>query len=1224
MKIKICILVSLLISSLYGFSQIQDDFDDDEFNSNPTWYGNISGFEVVNPPTTGNGSIDVTALNDNHVLRSKSTQNDVVLTTPSNLAYGEWKFSVADGSGWSISNKNDYFIILISDDSTTTKLKDGASLNFNGYYLRYDGDSSDQFILYKQTGTTEEVVLDTDFPSVVDNTNSPAGYSIKITRDITGLWSVYIDSVFESTATTQRGISVTDNTFQTSQWFGISTNIANASDTRLLYFDNLFIINKDFDTDIQLPTAQITGGTISSLSDTKNEAVSVLKFKITDSGAGDGLPTFINTISIFNSHPANEANWASQLGGIALNDGTSDLLTDSVIISTEKITVYLSPDELTINDGNSKEITFSVYLNTSGIEDGKKLMFFIDADNHNWQADDKGSEILSNFTSDVVSNIFTTDVSGTELLFSNEPDTVNINQNFAITVSSIDENQNEDTDENTLVALSVNNGTGSISSATGLSQNMVNGTISWNDLQYDTLSTFKIVAQAPGYIPDTTQIITSVSDTNSIIENPTVQIPDGTISSLTTVIDSAFPVFKFKITDSGSGDLLATSMSNIVIKNAHPANEASWGNTIAGVLLNNGTNVPINTTVITDEEISISLNEGVLQINDSNSSEVALLIYLKSNNLIDNSVLQFKIDSVNHGLESYSAGSGFSSVFSSPVLSNKISIEVNATKFKIETQPEKVNIYSDFALSFTPTDENDNTDSDYNGNLTLSKYSGIGTLSSGSDLTGTFLNGNVNWTDLQFTTAVEFQIEASSADFTNIITDTIQAILPFYDENFETGNLVGWNDTTDWVAGTTNPINGSYSLKHNLSSVSGQSYISHSLNNVSFNSGTVTWQMVIKNGNWDPTSTNYFGFYLMSDSANFSGDSINAYAIGVNLSGSDDFLKLWKINPGGSYTSLITSNLNWNANDTVSIEVNRTANGLWTLKYALNNAFNNLATVGTASDTNSISSNYYGLLFNYSSTRAGQIWCDDIQIYEKDTPPVISKINVIDSVTLDVIFSEILEQTYAENKANYSIIPQNTSSIVVNSATFDMINKNKVTLSISELVTDNYTLIINNVKDTANLLMLNEMQSFKYIIPPVFGDVVINEIMADPSPVVYLPEYDFVELYNTTNYPVYLEDWTITIGEKQHTFAIDTLPADSFLIVCPSSSVSNFEIYGLTSGILSTSDLTNAGKNIILKNNSGNIISNVFYSDTWYADPQKEEGGWSLEKIDPLNNCSTS
>ena len=41
-----------------------------------------------------------------------------------------------------------------------------------------------------------------------------------------------------------------------------------------------------------------------------------------------------------------------------------------------------------------------------------------------------------------------------------------------------------------------------------------------------------------------------------------------------------------------------------------------------------------------------------------------------------------------------------------------------------------------------------------------------------------------------------------------------------------------------------------------------------------------------------------------------------------------------------------------------------------------------------------------------------------------------------------------------------------------------------------------------------------------------------------------------------------------------------------------------------------------------LMNKDGVLISSVTYNDNWYKDPDKEDGGWSLEQINPSNICS--
>jgi hypothetical protein len=236
--------VLLLISILFLFTiiakgQIVESFDDGEFISNPTWYGELSKFEIVNPPTSGDGSLNATANNDGKVLRSKVSTGDAVLTLANTYAYGQWSFSLADGYNWSVSGTNDYFVILMSNDSLVSNLKDGT-LNFNGYFLRFDGNNSDTYVLYRQTGTTSTPILLSSYPTTVDGATA-VGRSIKIVRTELGEWSLFIDNGFDVEATSQRGASVVDSTHTTSSWFGISTNIANSGLARVVYFDRLYI-----------------------------------------------------------------------------------------------------------------------------------------------------------------------------------------------------------------------------------------------------------------------------------------------------------------------------------------------------------------------------------------------------------------------------------------------------------------------------------------------------------------------------------------------------------------------------------------------------------------------------------------------------------------------------------------------------------------------------------------------------------------------------------------------------------------------------------------------------------------------------------------------------------------------------------------------------------------------------------------------------------------------
>jgi len=237
---RMLLIVFGVIVSGICFSQVADDFSDGEIHTNPVWSGDTSLYWVVDPVSSGGGSLAPGANDDGKVLCSKPDQNDAVITTTSDISEGEWVFSVADGAGWSLSGTNNYNIILMSDENDVSKLKDG-NFDFNGYYMhRGCSGSDDVFELYRQDGTTSTMILNTYYPASPDGSGAETGHTLRIVRD-NGTWEIFIDEGFDTIPVTQRGGSILDTTHSISLYFGISTNISNASNMRVLYFDNLSI-----------------------------------------------------------------------------------------------------------------------------------------------------------------------------------------------------------------------------------------------------------------------------------------------------------------------------------------------------------------------------------------------------------------------------------------------------------------------------------------------------------------------------------------------------------------------------------------------------------------------------------------------------------------------------------------------------------------------------------------------------------------------------------------------------------------------------------------------------------------------------------------------------------------------------------------------------------------------------------------------------------------------
>ncbi len=136
-------------------------------------------------------------------------------------------------------------------------------------------------------------------------------------------------------------------------------------------------------------------------------------------------------------------------------------------------------------------------------------------------------------------------------------------------------------------------------------------------------------------------------------------------------------------------------------------------------------------------------------------------------------------------------------------------------------------------------------------------------------------------------------------------------------------------------------------------------------------------------------------------------------------------------------------------------------------------------------------------------------------------------------------------------------------------------------------------------------------------------DIVIDEIMADPSPQVSLPNIEYVELKNVSGHDINLQGWKLsTSSASSGAFTNYVLPADSFLIITSTSGAASFVNNGRVLGVSSFPALTNEGTTLSLIGKDAKIIHFVSYNLSWYQNAVKEDGGWSLEMTDTHNPCS--
>jgi hypothetical protein len=135
--------------------------------------------------------------------------------------------------------------------------------------------------------------------------------------------------------------------------------------------------------------------------------------------------------------------------------------------------------------------------------------------------------------------------------------------------------------------------------------------------------------------------------------------------------------------------------------------------------------------------------------------------------------------------------------------------------------------------------------------------------------------------------------------------------------------------------------------------------------------------------------------------------------------------------------------------------------------------------------------------------------------------------------------------------------------------------------------------------------------------------VVIHEIMADPTPVIGLPNTEYIELRNTTQQPINLLRWKIDNGTTTATITTSyILEPDSIVLLCARTQMIGFSDIKNVIGLTSFPSINNDGDLITLKNNEGKTIHAIAFETSWYNSGIKANGGWSLEMIDAFQPCA--
>lgn len=384
--------------------------------------------------------------------------------------------------------------------------------------------------------------------------------------------------------------------------------------------------------------------------------------------------------------------------------------------------------------------------------------------------------------------------------------------------------------------------------------------------------------------------------------------------------------------------------------------------------------------------------------------------------------------------------------------------------------------------------------------------------------------------------------------------------------------------------------------------------------------GEATWEFKVRM-TFQPSGANFARIYLVSDASDLT-QALNGYF--VLLGDTPREVALYKLE--GTATTKIIDGVDGrlaSSQVNVRVRVDRDENGNWELFSDTLGGINYFKE-GEVFDDTFLNTNFFGVQCIYTATRSDRFYFDDFYVGELivDTePPVLVEAEAVSNNELTVMFDEPIDEVSAEETANYFV--DNGVGAPTN-AERDATNFSLIRLSFDTPfdIGFQYTLTTENIEDVSGNSSGEQTTSFMYVEAqmPAFGDIIINEFIPRESPSVGLPERQFVEIYNRSDKFFHLDEWKLSDRTGTGTIQDAWLYPDSILLLVPTSALDQFS--GAAINVTNWQSLNNTGDNIVLETNDSILVDKLAYTDDWYKDEDKKDGGWSIERINPELPCS--
>ncbi|WP_375416978.1 lamin tail domain-containing protein [uncultured Hymenobacter sp.] len=374
------------------------------------------------------------------------------------------------------------------------------------------------------------------------------------------------------------------------------------------------------------------------------------------------------------------------------------------------------------------------------------------------------------------------------------------------------------------------------------------------------------------------------------------------------------------------------------------------------------------------------------------------------------------------------------------------------------------------------------------------------------------------------------------------------------------------------------------------------------------------------------SSGNYADVYLLASQADLKASGTSGYF--VRLGGTNDEISLFRRDSTRGAVVLIdgqNQTLSSTTNNLVRVQVTRTADHRWRLARDLSGGRSFTAEIPTPLDATYQRSQAVGVLLTYSSANSRNFYFDDFLVTDA-TAPQLLRATPVSSRVVDLVFNEALDPGSAFQVANYRLAGSGAAPLT---AQVSARNPAVVQLTFGADFGPQNVVEARQVADLFGNAATGPLTA-GFVGPagaPGVGELIISEIFADETPGVGLPPSEFVELHNRNATKVLSLRGVRLLkpGSTPAAAFADTarLLPGQYAVVCGSTRAAQFAALGVkVYGLTNFPGLGNEADQLVLRGANGQTLFEVSYADTWYGDPRRRAGGYSLELRDPNNYCA--